>query len=150
LGILPRINQPPQNLFSNSCVPLIFGAFDISPVVHSNVPPDTLGTPVVVFASGNYLEAQLVVCALEGHEIGALVLDDNICRLNPKFALIVGGAKVLVDLHDLKCATDVLKLVFNGEPPFAGRFFTIPLSLAAAIITMFRMWRKRKPAAELS
>jgi hypothetical protein len=103
---------------------------------------------IVVFASGNYMEAELVACALDGHEIESFVFDDNVCRIFPQAALVVGGAKVIVNLRDAEGATDVLRLVFGGEPPFAGHFLTVPLSKPAAILAMFRMWRRRKTAKE--
>lgn len=100
---------------------------------------------IVVFVSGNWVEAEIVACALEGHEIPTLTTDDNVCRILPQAALIVGGVKVIVRFEDLSGAADVLQLAYSGGPPFVGGFLTIPLSLTAALITWLRgLWRRTR------
>lgn len=54
------------------------------------------GTPVVVFASGNYVEAHFVASVLDGSGIRAFVMDDNACRLYPQAAPLFNGVKVVV------------------------------------------------------
>jgi hypothetical protein len=49
----------------------------------------------------------MVACALEGHGIPALLLDDNICRIVPGAAYLVGGAKVVVDERNEEQALEV-------------------------------------------
>ncbi len=103
--------------------------------------------PVVVFASGNYMDAVMVSCALNGHEVDSFVVDDNICRLYPQAALAVGGTKVMIEFEDLERASEVLELVFGVQRPFVGQFCTIPLSTPAAVISMLKSWFRRRPAA---
>jgi hypothetical protein len=99
--------------------------------------------PVVVFTSGNYMEAQSVASVLNGSEITAFVIDDNVCRMYPCAALRVGGAKVLVSAQDVERALEVIAGVDAAESPISGQFLSIPLSEPAALITMFRNWFKR-------
>ncbi len=80
----------------------------------------------------------MVACALEGHEIPTLLVDDNVCRIYPQAALVVGGVKVIVRSEDVSGAIDVLQPAYGGDAPFVGGFLTIPLSLPAALITWFR------------
>jgi len=93
---------------------------------------------VVVFSSGNWVEADMVVCALEGYEIPALVIDDNVCRINPQAALLVGGVKVIVRSDDVEGAAEVLQAAYGAGPPFTGGFFSVPLSWPAALIAWLR------------
>ncbi len=98
---------------------------------------------VVVFASGNWMEAEMVACALEGHEIPVFVIDDNVSRIEPRLAVMAGGVKVIVRLEDLEGARDVLQLAFSGDPPFVRGFETVPLSLAAALAMVLKRWGGR-------
>jgi hypothetical protein len=106
------------------------------------VPPARGVELVAVFASGNWVEADRVACALEGHQIPTLILDDNVCRILPEAALLIGGIKVIVRVEDLNDAADILQLGYKGEPPFTGGFLTMPLSLPAALVAWLRgLWR---------
>ncbi len=98
--------------------------------------------PVVVFTSGNYMEAQFIASVLNGNDIAAFVLDDNTCRMYPWGAMLIGGAKVLVSAENVEQANDVLAGVEEGESPMSGKFLSIPLSEPAALITFFRDWLK--------
>ena len=93
------------------------------------------------------MDAEIVVSALQGHGISAFVLDDNVCRIYPQAALLIGGAKVIVRFEELEDAMDVLGLAFEGEPPFSGAFLAAPLSLLAAVATMIKRPRKKQPPA---
>jgi hypothetical protein len=110
------------------------------------VTPEAGSELVMVFVSGNWIEADGVACALRGHEIPAFVIDDNMCRIYPPAAFIVGGAKVIIPVRDLEGATDVLRLAFNGDPPFVGELLTVPMSLLAAFFIMLQRWSRKKPA----
>ena len=100
---------------------------------------------VVVFVSGNWVEAEMVACALEGHEIPALVTNSNVGRIFPQ-ASLMDAVKVIVPFEHLSDATDLLQLAYRGGPPFIGGFLTIPMSLLALLVTWFlRLWRRRSP-----
>jgi len=101
---------------------------------------------VMVFVSGNWTEADAVACALRGHEIPVLVIDDNVCRIYPPAAFIAGGVKVLIPVRDLEGATDVLRLAFSSDPPFVGEILTVPMSLLAAFFIVLQRWSRRKRA----
>ena len=90
------------------------------------------------------MDAQIIVSVLQGSEVPAFVFDDNICRLYPQAALLVGGVKVLVSTHDAERAAEVLQGVDDAESPLTGQILPVPLSVPAAIITMFRSWLNRK------
>jgi hypothetical protein len=108
------------------------------------VPPASGVELAAVFISGNWVETDLVACALEGHGIPTLILDDNVCRILPEAALLVGGIKVIVRCEDLNDAAIILQLTYKGEPPFIGGVLTMPLSLPAALIAWLRgLWRTR-------
>ena len=79
----------------------------------------------IVFVSGNYSEAYMVASALDGHEIDAVVIDDEFCRIFPGAAFIVGGAKVLVEKGNKELAESVIALVYSGGPPYAGSFINV-------------------------
>ena len=101
-----------------------------------------------IFASGNWVEAETVVCALEGHEILALLVDDNACRILPQVVLLNGGVKVMVRLEDWSDAADVLRLAYTGDPPFVSGFLTVPWSLPASLVMWVRKrWRGSKDEA---
>jgi hypothetical protein len=104
----------------------------------------------VVFVSDNWVEAEMVACALEGHEISSFIFDDNFCRIYPQAAPVAGGVKVVVPLEDLEDAIDVLKLAYAEGPPFIGGTLTVPLSLLAAIAAWLLGGRKKKAAEESS
>ena len=70
--------------------------------------------------------------------VPAVICDGNICRLYPAAALLVGGAKVVVDQRNEEQALDVLELVLPGNPPYAGSFVTVPLSLPALFFMLLR------------
>jgi hypothetical protein len=107
------------------------------------VPPARGVELVTVFASGNWVEADMVACALEGHQIPTLILDDNVCRILPEAVLLIGGIKVIVRVEDLSDAADLLQLRYKGGPPFIGGFLTMPLSLPAALFAWLRgLWRR--------
>ena len=93
---------------------------------------------VVVFVSGSWVEAEMMVCVLDGHDIPALMLDDNICRAAPVAAVLVGGVKVLVDQRDSEQALDLIGLVIPGNPPYAGSFVKAALSLPALLFAVLR------------
>jgi len=111
------------------------------------VAPEAGNELVMVFVSGNWMEADAVACALEGREIPAFVVDDHVCRIYSPATLIVGGVKVIIHVRDIEGATDVLRLVFSGEPPFVGEFLTVPMGLTANVVMMFQRWRRRKRTA---
>jgi hypothetical protein len=92
----------------------------------------------LVFVSGNWVEAEMVACTLEGHKIPTLLVDDHVCRIMPQASLVVGGVKVLVRLGQLSEASDLLQAIYGGAPPFIGGFLTMPLSLPAALIMKLR------------
>lgn len=92
----------------------------------------------MILVSAGWIEALMVASALEGYEIPAFVIDDNICRLNPLIAYMGGGAKVIVRLQDVEAARDVLQPCFSGDPPYVGSFLAIPLSLLALLATVLR------------
>jgi len=80
----------------------------------------------------------MVACALEGHDIPALLLDDNICRIVPSAAYIVGGAKVLVDERNEEQALDVISLASSAGPPYAGTFSVV--AFAGGLFFAFLIW----------
>jgi len=102
------------------------------------------GTPVVVFTSGNYVEAQFVASVLDGSGIQAFVVDDNACRLYPQAAPLFNGVKVVVSGVDAERAIEVLGSV-GTDKPIIGEVFPGPLSLGAALLTMIRNWFSGKP-----
>ena len=106
------------------------------------MPPTADVQLFLVFASGSWVEAEMVACMLEGHQIPTLLIDDNVCRIMPQASLIVGGVKVIVRFEDLNGATDLLQPAYGGDPPFIGGFLTMPLSLPAALITALRGYRR--------
>ena len=104
----------------------------------------------VVFVSGNWVESGMVACALDGHDIPALILDDNICRILPTVAFIVGGAKVIVQAENAEEALAVIGLVFPGGPPYAGSFATVGIGGLGfpALLLVPLMWRRRPRIAD--
>ena len=76
----------------------------------------------------------MVACALELHDIPALIVDGIMGRIYPQVALMGCGVKVIVLFEDLDAATDVLRLGYDGDAPFVSGFMTIPLSPLAALI----------------
>ena len=101
----------------------------------------------MVIVSGNWVEAEMVACALEGHGIPVLILDDNICRILPTTAFIVGGVKVLVDGQDAEHALAIIGPVFGGNPPYAGNFVTVGIGglgiLALLLAPILWLGRRR-------
>ena len=89
--------------------------------------------PAVVFVSDNWIEATMVACALEGHDIPSITLDDNVGRIFPQAALVIGGVKVLVPFDDLEDASEVLEAVYKQPLPVIGGTLTVPLSILAAL-----------------
>jgi hypothetical protein len=87
----------------------------------------------------------MVACVLEGHGIEVFLADDNVCRILPQAALIIGGVKVLVSPEDLEDAVEVLKLACAGSAPFIGGTLTVPLSLFAIIAAWLLRGRGKKP-----
>jgi hypothetical protein len=81
----------------------------------------------------------MVACALEGHDIPSITLDDNVGRIFPQAALVIGGVKVLVPFDDLEDASEVLKAVYKQTLPVIGGTLTVPLSILAA----FGQWLLR-------
>jgi|SRR5580658_6309579 hypothetical protein len=110
------------------------------------VTPEAGSELLMVFLSDNWVEADTVACALRGHEIPAFVIDDNVSRIYPPVAFIGGGAKVIIPVRDLEGATDVLRLVFNGDPPFVGEILTVPMSVLAAFFIKLQRWSRGKRA----
>lgn len=98
--------------------------------------------PVVVFTSGDYMEAQFIAFVLNGSEIAAVVLDDNVCRVYPWAAMFIGGAKGPVSAEDVERSQEVLAGVEAGESPMSGKFLSIPPSEPAALTTLIRKWLK--------
>ena len=97
-----------------------------------------------MFSSGNYVEARFVACALEGHDIRAFVVDDNICRMCPMAALLVGGTKIIIGIDDFESANIILHYAFGTDSPIVGCLLSVPLSEIALLVTIFRNWRARK------
>jgi len=87
----------------------------------------------------------MVACALEGHGIPVFLADDNVCRIYPQAALIVGGVKVLISPEDLEDAVEVLRIANTGSTPFIGGTLTVPLSLLAAIAGWLLRGRGKRP-----
>ena len=102
---------------------------------------------VVVFASGSWVEAEMVSCALDGHGIPNLPIDDNVCRIYPQVCNIVNGVKLLVRREDARAAGAVLEPNYVEGSPYA--FVTIPLSLLALLFTALRaLWRSGSSSDE--
>jgi MYXO-CTERM domain-containing protein len=94
----------------------------------------------------------MVACALDGHEIASLIIDDNICRILPNVAYLIGGAKVVVDERDQEQALDVIHLVFPGEPPYGGSFITVGIAGAgffAVLLALPWLLRRRRDTRAL-
>jgi len=101
----------------------------------------------VVFVTGNWVEAHMIACALDGHDIPSLVLDDNICRLVWSVTLLVGGIKVVVDQADAESALDVIGLGFSRNPPYVGGW--APFSMEAVLLALvLRRRRLKEPLPE--
>jgi hypothetical protein len=104
---------------------------------------------VTVFVSGNWVECDMLACALDGYEIESLIIDDNVCRILPNVAYLIGGAKVVVDERDREQALDVIRLVFPGEPPYAGSFITVGIAgsgFFAVVLALPWLLRRRRDA----
>ncbi len=86
----------------------------------------------MVFASGNYMEAQFVASVLNGNDVAASVFDDNVCRIYAPEAILVGGAKVIVSARDVERSQEVLAGVEAGGSPITEHLLSIPLSEPAA------------------
>ena len=95
---------------------------------------------MTIFTSWNYMDAEMVACALRGYEVDAIVLDENTCRIYPQIGSISGGVKLLISTSDSECAVDILQRVFNGEAPFGNNGLSVPLCLPAAIAMKIRRW----------
>lgn len=106
---------------------------------------------VIVFRSGNWLDAYMAMNALAGHEIESIIVNEEICRYLAGAAWIVGGAKVLVSRADEEAALDVMSLVYPGSPPYVGSFTIVgvhDLGLVALLLTPWLLWRKRRSTPE--
>ena len=64
----------------------------------------------------------MVACALEGHGIETLVLDEEYCRLNPQVAFVLGGVKILAEVEQWEDAVAIVGQVYTGTLPFIGSF----------------------------
>ena len=92
----------------------------------------------------------MVASALEGHGIPPLLLDDNICRILPNCAYLVGGAKVVVEERYQQDAQDVIGLVYPGNPPFAGSFVVVAsgaVLFSMLLLLPWLLWKRRHAGA---
>ena len=113
--------------------------------IHLRLAPNAdAGSPVVVFTSGNYMEAHFVASLLNSYELPALVIDDNICRVNVIFSFIVGGAKVVVGRENAELAMEALEAPRTRQL-FCGQCMSLPMSLLAVV---GRLLIGRRPSVE--
>ena len=106
---------------------------------------------VIVFRSGSWFEAYMAASALDGHEIDSLIVNDEICRIDPSVAWVVGGAKVLVAREDEASALDVMRLVYQGNAPYVGSFLVVcvaALGVLALLLVPWLWWKNRTTAPE--
>jgi hypothetical protein len=96
---------------------------------------------VRIFTSANWVEIEIAVSVLCSAEINVIVLDENLCRLNPALAIVLDGIKLLVPTEDVTDASAMLRetLGVHGSPPFSGAISIFPL-IRSMIATVAFFW----------
>lgn len=76
-----------------------------------------------VFVTLNSSEASLVKSLLEGSGLSVALLDDNLSRMDPPAAIMIGGIKVTVPKHEEKLAHEILEEYRGraGQDPGQGQ-----------------------------
>jgi len=93
------------------------------------------------------MEAYFVASLLNGNDVPAFVLDDNVCRMLPQMVLLVGGSKVVVSPENVEIAWQTLEMPETGEL-FLGQCVPIPMSDLTLLIRLLKNWLKRRRQAQ--